>query len=51
MVSADASAYGLGAVFLQRKNGEWKPVAEASTFLTETETRYAQIEEEALATT
>ena len=50
-ISFDASAYSLGAVLLQQQNGDWKPVAYASKSLTETETRYAQIENEALATT
>ena len=51
-LSADASAYGLSAVLLQKVNGEeWKPVAYASRSMTETKMRYAQIEKEALATT
>ena len=49
-ISADASAYGLGAVLLQSQDGAtWRPVAFASRSLNETERRYAQIEKEALA--
>ena len=50
-VSADASAFGLGAVLLQQQvpSSEWKPVAYASRAMSETEQRYSQIEKEALA--
>ena len=41
----------LGAVLLQKNKQEWRPVAYASRAMSETETRYAQIEKEALATT
>uniref|UniRef100_A0A671SIQ6 Reverse transcriptase/retrotransposon-derived protein RNase H-like domain-containing protein n=1 Tax=Sinocyclocheilus anshuiensis TaxID=1608454 RepID=A0A671SIQ6_9TELE len=45
VLSADASQHGLGAVCLQNN----KPVVFASRALTETESRYAQIEKELLA--
>jgi len=48
-VCADASAYGLGAILLQKYgNTNWKPVAYA---LSHTESTYSQIEKEALAPT
>ena len=50
-LTADASAYGLGAVLMQKTNNQWKPMAYVSRSMTETEIRYAQIEKEALATT
>ena len=40
-ISTDASAYGLGAVFLQQQQERWGPVAFASRTLSEIEARYA----------
>ena len=45
MIQCDASEKGLGAALLQ----EGQPIAFASRALTDTETRYAQIEKEMLA--
>ena len=46
----DASPVGLGGVLLQEQTtGELKPVAYISRSLTPNETRYSQIEREALA--
>ena len=50
-MSADASSYGLGAVLLQQSESAWRRVAYASRAMTETETRYAQIEKVLVATT
>ena len=43
-VQADASVRGLGACLIQKHNGEDQPSAFASKSLTDTETRYANIE-------
>ena len=52
VVSADASHYGLGAVMSQKQpDGQFKPVAFISRSMSSAETRYAQIEKEALAFT
>ena len=52
VVSADASAYGLGGVLTQKQpSGEWQPVSFISRSLTPTEQKYSQIEKEALALT
>ena len=51
-VAADASAYGLGAVLLQKQSThKWKLVAYISRAMILTEQRYPQIEKEALALT
>lgn len=51
-VSAGASWFGLGAVFLQMQpSRERRPVAFALRSLTETKQRYSQTEKEALAMT
>ena len=49
--TADASSYGLGAVIMQKRDLQWKPIAYASRSMSQTEQRYAQIEKEALALT
>ena len=53
VVSADASAYGLGAVLTQRQpdTGLFRPVVYLSRSLTDTERCYSQIEKKALAIT
>ena len=48
-VQVDASLRGLGACLIQKHNREDQPIAFASKNLTDTETRYANIERELLA--
>ena len=51
-ISADASPYGIGGVVYQlQADSNWKPIAYFSRALTQTETRYSQIEKECLAFT
>lgn len=48
VVSADASSYGIVVLYCKSMKS-WKPVAYCSRRLTDSETRYAQIEKERLA--
>ena len=50
-VSADASSHGLGAVLLQKVDGQWHPIAYAYRSMMDTESQYVQIEKEALPAT
>ena len=51
-INADVSSYGIGGVVLQKQeDGEWKPVSYISRALTDTESRYSQMEKECLAFT
>ena len=42
-ISVNVSAYGLGAVLLQKQHDQWRPIAFSLRTLSETELRYAQI--------
>lgn len=50
-VSTDASQCGLGAALMQLHETGWRPVAYASRALSDTETRYSQIEKKTLGVT
>ena len=52
LINDDVSSYGIGAILLQKQNeNDWTPVSYILRALTDTETRYSQIEKEALAFT
>ena len=51
LISADASSHSLGAVLMQKVESQWHPISYASRSMMESETHYAQIEKEALAST
>ena len=51
MASIKVSSYSLGAVLFQQTTQEWRTAAYASRSMTDTETSYAQIENEAQSLT